>query len=171
MNRSRSRSIQAGIFALGISAASIMLTASPASAHYVYEGGWTYRTDYDCTANRSETSHGRYGDGYSRSDVAAWEASPIGQCTYLSWRPAGYIATKLVLYKWNSTKKKWAACYKSKWYYNTKNKHKIDLRVTYKNGGRGACGPGWYNTLAIGVQKNGDWHGGGIWSGNHYLPV
>ncbi|MBK3571609.1 hypothetical protein [Streptomyces sp. MBT62] len=157
---------------IGAALIALMMSAAPASAHYVYDGGWTYRTDYDCTANRSEISHGRYGDGYSRSDVAAWEKSLIAQCTFPSYRPGGYIKTRVHLYKWNSVKKKWTHCYSSPWYSNTRNKHKIDLRVTYKGHGNGpGCGKGYYGTVAEGYVYNGGWHGGAIWSGYHYLPI
>ncbi|MGI5485045.1 hypothetical protein [Streptomyces lavendofoliae] len=148
------------------------MTASPASAHYVYQGGWTYRTDYDCTAQRSEISHGRYGDGYSKSDVAAWERTPISQCTYPSWRPGGYIRTKAELWKWLPAQNRWSKCYQTGWFYNTKTKQQISLQVTYKGGVKGGkCGPGYYGTVAYGHQNNGGWHGGAIWSGYHYLPI
>ncbi|MCW8384640.1 hypothetical protein [Streptomyces justiciae] len=167
----RSAFLGAGVSLAAIT--SVLLTAAPASAHYVYEGGWTYRTQYDCTANRVETSHGKYNEGFSRSEVAAWEENWLGfQCTFPSSRPAGYIRTRIEFYKWNSSKKVWQLCWKNKgWWKNTRNAQQIDVGVRYKNGGRGLCGAGWYGTTAHGHQYNGGWHGGAMFSGSHWLPV
>lgn len=166
----RSAFVGAGVALAAVG--SVLLSAGPASAHVVYEGGWTYRTNYDCTANRVETSHGKYKEGFSRSEVAAWEDLLGAQCLFPSYRPRGYIRTCIEFHKWNSSKKRWELCWKNKgWWKNTRNAQQIDVGVRYKNKGMGLCGAGWYGTTAHGHQYNGGWHGGALFSGSHWLPV
>lgn len=146
----------------------MVVTAQPAAAHYVYEDVYVYASDADCTKVRSEISHGS-GGGYSRTDVTAKYYYPIiGIQCYTEWsRPAGYIALRYTLLKWNGSS--WAVCAGIGWYYNSVVAKK--LTASYNYGTRPWCGSGYYGTMSDGYVYNGAWHGGSLWSGYHYLPA
>jgi len=142
----------------------VILTTSPAMAHYVYEDVLVYASDADCTKVRSEISHGS-GGGYSRTDVTPkyLQHTPC----YTEWtRPAGYIALQYQLYKWTGSQ--WAVCVGIPWHYNSTPAKK--LTAFYNYGSSPLCGPGYYGTLSHGFVWNEGWHGGSLWSGYHYLP-
>jgi hypothetical protein len=158
---------------VGASGAALVFTAvaaDPAAAHYVYQKAKVYVSDTNCTGARAETSHGG-GGGYSKSDVYSWYRWEIPMAggydcqTDLS-RPAGYLATRFTLYKWNGSS--WAACQSFNYHYNSTNTHQFAI---YKDfGSKAPCGAGTYNTFAESyVLNGGSWFGGGLWSGNHTL--
>lgn len=161
-------------FALLFIAAFTIVTATPASAHYVYERGHTYASSTDCAWARSEVSHGN-GGGYAQADVAAdyrqW--TPVGpiDCGNKLWtRPPGYLAVRAELYKWNASQSQWQICRDSGGYaYNPESAHSIYIYNYF--GGYPPCGSGYYGTIAYSFEYNGDWHGGPMWSGFHWLPA
>ncbi len=81
--------------------------AVPASAHYVYEEFYIYESHENCTWARSEISHGD-GGGYRKVTVESsrqlntWAGDY--DCVQDKVVPAGDIANRPVLYKWNGTK-------------------------------------------------------------------
>lgn len=142
--------------------------AAPAAAHYVYTKAKVYASSTNCTGARSETSHGD-GGGYSKADVFSWyrmEAPMAGgyDCESNWSRPAGYLATKYQLFKWDGAK--WAECKYTDYYYNSSSTHQYAIYTNF--GDKAPCGAGTYNTMATSyVLNGGQWFGGSVWSGNH----
>ena len=142
-------------------------TAVPAYAHFIYEDGFTYASDFDCAANRAEISHGS-GGGYSRSDIAAWVIGGDEPCRDHFIRPAGYLRAASDLDKWSGSS--WQPCVVSNWTYSTKSAHTLQVATDY--GSNPPCGSGIYRTYGDGQFLNGTWKGGGLSSGGtgHTLP-
>lgn len=147
----------------------VLLGASPASAHYVYEGVFTYRSSDNCTYGRAEISHGD-GNGYARTDVESetqlGTPSGVYQCALAYERPSGYLAAKTEIYAWNGSD--WYLCAATDWHYNSTvtSAFIIESRMI----GSPICGSAYYGTMGTGYVWNGAWYGGSVWSGYHWLP-
>jgi hypothetical protein len=151
----------------------VLAITGTASAHVVYGKGHTYRSSTDCSWSYSEVSHGG-GGGYAKARTTADYklSTPRGayDCLDKYWhRPAGYLAVRWYLYKWIPASQQWAVCRYTRWGYNSKSAH--GLVSTWNFGSRPPCGSGYYGVVTSGWEKNGEWHGGTIWSGHHYLPA
>lgn len=149
----------------------VLLAATPAAAHYVYQEGHVYRTNDLCVHERSEISHGD-GGGYSRVDVSSTTyAAPGGTfpCALALEKPTNQIAAKIVVMAWNGSA--WYVCAETAWLYN--DYVGWQLIVYSRMIGHPWCGDGWYGTMGHGYVWNPptrDWKGGTMWSGNHWLP-
>jgi len=153
---------------------SFMLNMTAASAHYVYEKAFTWRSSVDCVDTRSEISHG-HGGGYSRanSEITKRGYIPVvnqwRDCLSDFKRPAGYIHNQLALFRYAAPVDEWYRCSSWRSWYNSNTTARFDTYVYW--GTTAPCGPGYYGTTGGGSEYNGVWHGGLIWSGNHYLPA
>ncbi|MFG3341297.1 hypothetical protein [Glycomyces sp. NPDC048151] len=147
----------------------VLLGASPAAAHYVYEEAFTYRSNDLCVFDRSEVSHGD-GNGYARVDIDASTVlgTPSGSypCAWGLERPPGYISAKIETYVWLGSY--WYLCDQTDWVYNDTTS--TDLAIQARMIGQPICGPGYYATNGVGYVWNNNWFGGAVWSGAHYLP-
>jgi hypothetical protein len=147
----------------------ILIGASPAAAHYVYQEAFTYRSNDLCVFDRSEVSHGD-GNGYARVDIDASTvlATPSGSypCAWGLDRPAGYISAKIETYVWLGTY--WYLCDQTDWVYNDTTS--TDLAIQARMIGQPICGSSYYATNGVGYVWNNNWFGGAVWSGAHYLP-
>lgn len=164
----RNRLFWGVLFAIGV-----LSVATPAYAHYIYESGYTYTSNDDCTWNRSEISHG-VGGGYSKVDVkssvgAIVEDLGFVRCAANSNRPVDHIRAAWDLGKWDGSS--WSVCRLSPWYKN--NSSASSLTVSQIHGYNPVCRDGSYRTLGWGHLKiNGAWYGGSLSSGatGHTLP-
>ncbi|GAA2272881.1 hypothetical protein GCM10009853_028360 [Glycomyces scopariae] len=147
----------------------VLLGASPASAHYVYQEGEVYRSNDLCTNVRAEISHGD-GGGYARVDAKSYTvlATPWGAypCAKTHDRPGGYIAAKIEVYAWNGSA--WYLCAYTDWAYNSGSTNQWIIEAWMS--GLPYCGTGWYGTMGTGYVWNNNWFGGSVWSGHHWLP-
>lgn len=150
----------------------LLLFASPASAHYIYNAAHVYVTgDSICTWARAEISHNttnEYG-GYVKSSVALDHAlqTPLGTYSCKSERDAlpGYLATAYDYYKWNGSA--WYVCRYTNFYYNSTRTHKYEIYTRWSSP---PCGRGYYGNMTYSyVKTGGAWYGGDIWSGDHYI--
>lgn len=147
----------------------IAMTTGVAYAHYVYNSGWTYWSSTDCVWERSETSHGG-GGGYTKSDLESWRnlIYPPANCSITFDRPPNYIKLRYDWEKWDESTSNWVVCAYVGWQYNSSTTWHFQL--SYDFGSTPWCGSGQYATDTEGYELNGDWHGGAMWSGSHYLP-
>ncbi|WP_448601162.1 hypothetical protein [Thermoflexus hugenholtzii] len=156
-----------GIFLLVLM---IVIAVGVVYAHVVYQQGWVYWSQDDCVFGRSEISHGNYGKGYVRVDTQAYRgtSTPSGYypCSTYMNRPPGFMAQKVVLYKWTGSQ--WAVCWETPWLYNPIETWWIMFDTHFMNV---PCGSGYYANYGAHFEYNGGWHGGWIWSGAHYLPA
>ncbi|MQM26146.1 hypothetical protein GFD30_11270 [Glycomyces sp. NEAU-7082] len=146
----------------------ILLGASPAAAHYVYQEGHVYRTNDLCVHERSEISHGD-GGGYSRVDVSSTTILAPGgafPCAHANHKPANNIAAKIQVLAWNGSA--WYVCAETAWVYNDHTTWQLIIESRML--GLPWCGTGWYGTMGHGYVWNNAWYGGTMWSGNHWLP-
>lgn len=153
-----------------LSLAMLALPAVPAEAHYVAERVNTYFSHDNCEDTRSETSHGQSGGGYLRIDSIAsrYNRALKWACMETYERPAGGHAVKGHFYKWTGSE--WALCWQSKWSYNGTPTSRY---WAYKDfGSYPDCGSGYYGNNGGGYHEHGgQWYGGWVWSGYHYLPA
>jgi hypothetical protein len=169
--RLRARLLRSLITAAAGAMAFVLLGATPAAAHYVYQEGHLYRTNDLCVHERSEISHGD-GGGYSRVDTSATTyVAPGGTfpCALALAKPPGHIASKVVVMAWNGSA--WYVCAESSWLYNDYVGWQLILESWMH--GHPWCGDGWYGTMGHGYVWNPatkDWKGGQLWSGHHWLP-
>ena len=174
---------------IGAGVALLAAWATPASAHYVYEVGFTYTSSdgHQCVYNYAESSHGRSGNGYMKGTVGAfksWTGSDgYHDCTTPTktdddnWdRPSQNIAVKDYYFRLNPNPthnkafpQDWSVCEYSDWFYNQKTSYYLSIAGAMR--GPTICGNGYYGTLSYGYVNNGGWLGGTIWSGGHQLPV
>jgi len=147
----------------------VLLGASPASAHSVYEEAFTYRSNDLCVYERSEISHGD-GNGYARVDVYSSTvlATPPTSfpCAWPLERPVGYISAKIQTLVWNGAN--WHLCDETSFVYNDTTTSELIIQARMI--GQPICGPGLYGTLGTGYVWNNAWYGGATWSGYHALP-
>jgi hypothetical protein len=149
--------------------ASIGLTQSPAGATASDSQGWTYRSSSDCTWGGGWTGW-PYGDnaglaGRTESfrDQQYWFPPWLHvDCDQWWDRPAGYVALKVDLMKWNGSS--WGVCAWTTWIYNANNTHAVDYSYVYPLGSA-PCGAGYYYTATLHYQLHDAWHGGGLATG------
>ncbi|MEW2496892.1 hypothetical protein AB0942_25680 [Streptomyces nodosus] len=168
--RTRGRKgILRGVLSLAGALTLMFVTATSASAHYVYERdeAWSNASGSNCVYVYAEVSHGN-GGGYAKSYALAsddWGILPA--CIWVWERPAGYLATKYSYYK--KTSSGWKLCRSIGWKYNTSKTSKVTATKTY---GASPCGKGYYATRGWAmVYYNAAWEGKkhSIWSGSHYI--
>ena len=155
--------------AIGILAAVVAaLIGVPVYAHVVYEDGYTWSSNHNCTWGRSEISHGS-GGGYSKATVESEVNLEDKICAQRYWRPINYLKSKWDLqYKVNG---QWIRCKKGNTWYNGRKAWKL---ANYKNHGSSPlCGNAEYRTVGESkVRLGNDWWGGDLSSGvyGHWLP-
>lgn len=138
---------------------SIVGAASPAGAHYVYEGRRVYSSPTLCLDGRAEISHGN-GGGYVRVDARVSEPSSYGGvCNGTVWGNRYNVIVKAQLWKYNG--RYWELCRDTGWKYSR------SVRVSY--GSRPPCGRGTYGVTGYAYVENAGWKGGKIESGMHWL--
>ncbi len=139
-NWKRGRTAFIGVGAITL----IALGVSPASAHYVYQDGFTYESsDFNqCVYGYAESSHGESGNGYMEGEVDAFK----------SWNDSAGASAKY-----------------SDWFYDQKSSWWFQIAGEMR--GPTICGDGYYGTLSDGDVNNGNWLAGSIWSGGHKLPA
>ncbi|ULR50802.1 hypothetical protein [Streptomyces deccanensis] len=159
-----------GLLALAGALALTFVTATSASAHYVYAADevWSNTDSSKCLYTRSEVSHGANGGGYVQSRGLASDDYGIPTTCIWSWnRLPGNLATKWSYYK--KTSSGWSLCRSIGWKYNTSTTNVLRASKTYPI--YPPCGGGYYATKAWSkVYYSGSWHGAySIWSGSHYI--
>jgi hypothetical protein len=152
---------------------SLLATTTAASAHVEYNKGRLYQSDPLCVDGRSEISHG-VGGGYSRVDTWARQRTWVPksgwiQCGIKKNRPKGYIANRILVFKWLADGSA-GLCTLTHWDYNDKKASHFAINFTM--GAQPDCGRGWYYTYGQSyVRLNATWHGDDLFSGWHYLPA
>ncbi len=76
------------------------------------------------------------------------------------------MANRFDLLKWTGSG--WGVCRRSYWVFNAT---RVAQHIIYNDYGTYPdCGPGAYGTLSFTyISINGQWRGGALWSGYHYL--
>jgi hypothetical protein len=166
------KSIRAALVSV-TTAAGLLATTTAASAHVEYNKGRLYQSDPLCVDGRSEISHGS-GGGYSKVDTWARQRTWVPrvgwiQCGIKKYRPKGYIANRILIYKWLSNGSV-GLCTYTRWDYNDrKASHFV---INYSMGAQPDCGRGWYFTRGQSyVKLNNTWYGDDLNSGWHFLPT
>jgi hypothetical protein len=94
-----------------------------------------------------------------------------GFCSSELSKPAGYIAGRVKVWKWNSRTEEWEVCRRTDWKYNAErtDEHVVRARLVHRSGRW--CGRGYYGTEAQGsVWHNGEWNTTPwVWSGYDYF--
>lgn len=142
--------------------------ASAANAHTVFERGWTYHSDVNCTWGRADINHGNHGGGGSYAFTRSTRNSYAGYCSRLAEKLPGYIAVRYQRLK--HTRNGWRVCTYTGW---RKNNYKTHYWSTTgdSGGSRPSCGNGFYGTMGYSYVLNGSWYGGSVWSKGHTLPA
>ena len=122
-----------------------------------------------CVGERSST--------YQSSSNALWGESMTwslgdyyGSCSAAITKPPGYIAGRVIVYKWDDRFEDWYVCRRSGWFYNSNSTYVFGVYAPLGYPGNRWCGRGWYGTYAQGSV----WHNGGwrttkrVWSGSDY---
>lgn len=146
------------------------VTAGPAVAHYVYNGGTVdYFGSDGCVNSRSETSHGAWNGGYWKTDTEIKQDDYWGfNCTTPYLRPAGYVAAHVQGWRYSGG---WYICFNHGYKYNTESTARLVLAVEEPDRVP-PCGNGYYHNVARSHTKTGTtWPGGKMTSPNHYLPA
>ncbi|MDQ1685732.1 MAG: hypothetical protein QOC82_2469 [Frankiaceae bacterium] len=178
---------------IGVGVCLLAAWAAPASAHYVYEVGFTYESsDFNqCVIGYAESSHGQAGNGYMKGYVMATKSHISGSGSHATrfdcnedlgspashWiRPPQNLAIKDYYFRLNPNPQHnkafpsdWSVCEYSDWFYNQKSSYVLSIAGEMR--GPTICGNGYYGTLSYGDVNNGGWLTGSIWSGGHKLPV
>ncbi|HEX4813392.1 MAG TPA: hypothetical protein VFV66_11635 [Nonomuraea sp.] len=157
--------------------ATLVASAAPAWAHYVYKQAMVFISDPLCVYNRSEVSHGG-GGGYSEVYTSTWRFAGIGpvgkECGVMKWQAAGSIGVWGRFYK--KTGSKWSICTYWNWKNNSGTTYQVKLSWDY--GSRPPCGDGYYATMGASRARDGSgrWRCSAagskcrtIWSGSHKL--
>jgi hypothetical protein len=149
---------------------SLLATASPAEAHYVYRQAPVWTDDEHCVVGRSEISHGA-GGGYTKISVALHAPDcPTGTVFGLraSRLEAREARVRHVLWK-QSSSGAWSACRRSAWQRNARWLTRHEHGIHY--GSNAPCGNGNYSvTGEMQVLIDGVWRGGRLHGGSHRLP-
>lgn len=147
-----------------------MIASQPqsASAHYVYEEGYTWEDgEHKCVETYSEISHGD-GRGYTAGRVHAVKETLFDNIAcQRDWeRPTGYLRVQPDLWYWTGSQ--WAYCIGLDPHHNTQPASKLQQGVYHQM----QCGEGWYGAHTLGqTYHDGRWRGGRMWSGAHWLPA
>jgi len=170
---------------LGTTTVVFAATITGASAHYVYQNGFTWANSNSskCTWEYAESSHGKTGHGYMKGYVQGWQSYFNGSTIYncAQAKSAGYnshwylpphdLRQTDFYFKYKGSGQGWSLCeLTGHWVYNTKLSFGITVAGEMK--GDLACGAGYYGTLAWGqAYYSGSWVGPNAkFSGGHYLP-
>jgi hypothetical protein len=142
-----------------------------ASAHSVQTSNYTYHSnDHNCTWGESRLDHGG-GGGYVRtgvlSKIAVYAPNWTVPCGDYMSRPPSNLSVRATLFKWDGSN--WNACWQSAWMFNSATS--ANYAADRDFGSSPPCQNGWYNHYGESrVHFNGQWWGGGLWSGNHSFP-
>jgi hypothetical protein len=168
----------------GTTTAVLVTMVTGASAHYVYQNGFTWANSNSsrCTWEYGESSHGQTGHGYMKGYVQGWQSYFNGSTIYncAQAKSAGYnshwylpthnLRQTDFYFKYKGSGNGWSLCeLTGHWVYNAKPSYGLTVAGEMK--GDLACGSGYYGTLAYGqAYYNGNWQGGTKFSGGHFLP-
>jgi hypothetical protein len=165
----------------------ISLMTVPASAHYIKQVDWLFKSDNAlCVKGGAEVSHGQSKAGYFWSRVEShrntldWTGlnKPCGQ-KYNA--PVDHLKTRLrVMVDFSSDGKGWLQCGDFDWLRHNRSSG-YAMSIYYdRSASTGPCGRNYYNTLSHDYAKwsNGNWYGGRLWAdpgtrygSGHWLPT
>lgn len=154
-----------------MTALTLALTATPASANTVSQTAQHYKSTDFCQKGTSKTLHGGTNNG-------AWEIvndnRTRGYLYGVGWlnclvgykRPPGWISNKSAYLIWLNND--WQACVIGGWIYNREN---VSRLVTGRGYATAPCGAKYYGNMGgTFTWYNSEWKGGWLWSGHHYFP-
>jgi hypothetical protein len=136
-------------------------------AHAVSDADRTQFTSNFCVEERASTyeSSNRvlFGESVTRSYS--------GFCSSRLSKPAGYIAGRVKVWKWDDRDGRWEVCRTTDWKYNTERTNELVVRAKLGRQGDRWCGRGYYGTEAQGsVWHNDQWNTTPwVWSGYDYF--
>jgi hypothetical protein len=160
MRNRRAAVVIAGVIAL-------MMLASPALAHYVYEIRITRQWDNYCLEQRSETSHGDNMGGYSGADTWSYQKAPVplpGQNCEASLMGGVDRKIGVKIHYYMHFSGGWGLCRTTRW--NRLYGQHISMGRHWSR----PCGHGYYDTKGFAeLYYNGNWIKAHLWSGSHYL--
>lgn len=148
----------------------VVIPATTAFAHYVYNDGYVWENGSGkCLKNWGEISHGN-GGGYAKSESRAVKEVFNGSIEVECWgnwdRPPNYLRVRNVLKKQSGGT--WGVCVSGDWKYNSSTDYKLKKESYYST----PCGSGTYaNDAGAFTYFDNQWKGGYMWSGSHSLPV
>jgi hypothetical protein len=157
---------------VAISSYLVLVTAAAALAHFIADSGYVWDgPEGKCLKARAEISDGNNSEGFTKSD--GWPKkrfqSPIGSgsdCAVGYERPAGYIATKGILWKWHPNPREWRVCAQTAYAFNGQTASHVEKRKYWTRN----CGNGYYTSSApTYTSYNGDWKGGSMWPGGYHF--
>ncbi len=81
---------------------------------------------------------------------------------YKASRPAGYLANRVIAYKWSNKYDKWYVCRAKGYVYNQERSHSLQkiLDLDLDDNGKPYCGYGYYKSFTNAYAYNGGWKGG-----------
>ena len=123
-----------------------------------------------CVKEQSST-YASYSSGVLYGESATWSlGNYYGPCSSAIYKPAGYIAGRVFVYKWDERDRDWYVCRKSGWLYNSSSTYGLRVYAPLGYPYDRWCGSGWYGTEAQGsVWHNGAWRTTPrVWSGSDY---
>lgn len=135
-----------------------------AAAHFVYASGDLVKGPI-CVLNGSGIADGPASGGGQVIAEIWTQAYAQGVCWTAKNMPAGHQYLRRQMYRWNGYE--WRMCADSGDTYNTSAS---SYRAISRAWDRMPCGVGYYGTMANSFAwYNGQWLGGGRWSGYHYF--
>jgi hypothetical protein len=143
-------------------------TASPALAWTWSRGSTVYSGPGLCVQGNAGIDHVTPGT-FSGNLAYAGTYARSGGCG------AGvvkYAAVRLDVYRWNGSN--WVVCRATDWSFGYTGVNQWGVtgpEQVFDYGGSSSCGSGWYGTLASSYVWDGsNWQGGGVWSGQEFVP-
>jgi hypothetical protein len=153
------------VFGLGL------ILGSTDRARATGNSGYTDSTGPQCAYNWSHIYRPAFSStAYASGGVRSLVADNGSYCPIGVWssRPPGYLAVRLVVWKYNSGRE--FVCKSTGYTYNPGSASRLSRTTSMGKRYNTACGPGYYGTVAYGyVFNDGRWQGGYIWSGWKYL--
>ncbi len=140
-------------------------------AYATGNSGYTDSTGPQCAYNWSHIYRPAFSSmAYASGGVRSLVANNGSYCPIGVWssRPPGYLAVRLVVWKYNSGRE--FVCKSTVYTYNPTSTSRLSRTTSMGKRYDTACGPGYYGTVAHGyVFNDGRWQGGSMWSGWKYL--
>jgi hypothetical protein len=132
-------------------------------AHAISDADRTQFTSNFCVEERSSTYESSSGVLFGESVTRPYS----GFCSSELSKPAGDIAGRVEVWKWDRRNEEWDVCRRTGWKYNTERTDEHVVRARLGRQGDRWCGPGHYGTWAQGkVWHNGAWRTTEwVWSG------
>lgn len=163
------RLVVLAVLSVSLASALAAVTVPKAAAHEIGGSSYAYRSNDLCVRVISLQSHDLT---VITSGGVESERGSIGlggfnfDCAWSFERPPGYIWLYWNLWKWSAPQGQWIVCAGAGWYKNGQPSSYMSYSRRSQNG---ACGPGAYGSMFDGWVLNGQWYGGGVWSGYEWL--